>query len=752
MTKSFNRKALGAFKKLGAVALITATLAMCFTACNQTGNTGGKPTPTPTPTKYTVTLNQAEHGKVTASPEIPANKLVVKDTVITFTATANAGYKVGKWKVTPAEAVQAGTGADGSPTAKVKITADTTVSVSFEAIPKHAITFSVDSTTPNGTLKAKADGVDETSTSPINVEEGKTVTFTATASDGYRLKGWTLDGSAVNGTNNSYSFTVSKAVSVKVSFEDASTPLPKHAITFSVDGANGTLTAKADGVPETATSPITVEEGKTVTFTATPSTGCKVKEWKLDGTAIEGNKTNTYAHTVTKEVTVKVSFEANSNPPTPQTKYTVTLNQTANGKVTASPEIPQDGKVDENTVITFTATANDGYKIGKWTVTGSTLETGTGADGSSTAKVKITANTSVTVSFERIPEGAILTLDPNNLTIEVKAKTEDGSDIAVEGCNETTLKSNVKTKLNATGTRVVLKGKITELYCPSNKLTELNVQGLTTLQDFICSYNQLTTLDVQGLTTLKVLLCHENQLTSLGVQGCTALQRLGCYNNKLIELNVQGLTALQSLGCCSNKLTELNVQGCASLQKLECNRNQLTALNVQGLTALQWLYCYHNQLTALNVQSLTSLQELYCYNNKLTTLGVQGCTSLQDLRCYDNQLTALNVQGLTALQLLHCYHNQLTALNVQGCSVLKKLVCLKNNLNAQAMTELLKALPARESGNNAFAYLYTEETGESEGNHKDFTQPAELKDALDGAKSRNWELQKKNASGNAEDI
>ena len=51
MGMSINSKALGAFKKLGVVALITAT--MFFVACKQTGNTGGgggKPKPAPTPT------------------------------------------------------------------------------------------------------------------------------------------------------------------------------------------------------------------------------------------------------------------------------------------------------------------------------------------------------------------------------------------------------------------------------------------------------------------------------------------------------------------------------------------------------------------------------------------------------------------------------------------------------------------------------------------------------------------------------
>ena len=76
----------------------------------------------------------------------------------------------------------------------------------------------------HGTLKAKAEGIAETETSPITIEQGKTVTFRATPDSGYRVKGWMRDGEAVNGTNAFYSFTVIKGVEVKVSFESNSTP------------------------------------------------------------------------------------------------------------------------------------------------------------------------------------------------------------------------------------------------------------------------------------------------------------------------------------------------------------------------------------------------------------------------------------------------------------------------------------------------------------------------------------------------
>jgi len=110
--------------------------------------------------------------------------------------------------------------------------------------------------------------------------------------------------------------------------------------------------------------------------------------------------------------------------------------------------------------------------------------------------------------------GASLILSPDKLDIEVKATTSDGTPVTVEGCEETTLTSGTETVLHAKGTLVILKGKIKELYCSSNKLTELNVQGLTVLQKLYCWGNQLTELNVQGLTYLRWLACHGNRLNA----------------------------------------------------------------------------------------------------------------------------------------------------------------------------------------------------------------------------------------------
>ena len=258
--------------------------------------------------------------------------------------------------------------------------------------------------------------------------------------------------------------------------------------------------------------------------------------------------------------------------------------------------------------------------------------------------------------------GASLILSPDKLDIRVKVTTSDGTPVTVEGCTETELISGIETVLHAKGSLVILKGNIKELDCRWNKLTSLNVQGLT------------------------------------------ALQVLGCNDNRLTELNVQGLTALHWLDCYNNKLT---------------------ALNVQGLTALVWLYCGNNQLTALNVQGLIALQWLYCDRNKLTSL---------------------NVQGLTALQVLKCNDNRLTELNVQGCTALKELLCWENQLNADAFKKLFDDLPVRADSDEAKCCLYTEQTGDTEGNHTYFSAPPDLADAFNNAKTvKKWKMCKYDA-------
>ena len=316
---------------------------------------------------------------------------------------------------------------------------------------------------------------------------------------------------------------------------------------------------------------------------------------------------------------------------------------------------------------------------------------------------------------------AILGISPGKKEITVQAVTADGSPVQVEGCTVTELPSDEETILTATGTKVVLKGNITELDCSSNELTALDVRGLTALQTLYCDNNLLTSIDLHGLTALQTLYCDNNRLSSLDVRHLTALQWLKCYNNQLSVLHVQDLT---------------------SLRLLYCDDNRLTSLNLHGLSGLWFLHCDNNQLTALNVQGLTSLQVLNCDNNQLTTLNVQGLASLWFLRCHDNQLTSLDLKGVTALQTLYCYNNRLTVLDIHGLSRLAGLYCSRNRLKEHALIQIINSLPERRTDEETEAVFYTEEDNRSEGNYTDWKSSIGLQAAIKTARAKNWTLYK----------
>ena len=167
----------------------------------------------------------------------------------------------------------------------------------------------------------------------------------------------------------------------------------KYAVSFKEATLGGTLTAKVDGAA--ITSGASVEKGKTVTFTAVPVEGYKVEKWELNGKAVNG--TATYELKVSEKADVKVSFTKDG---TSVTEYTVTVSAGSNGKVTVAPALPTDKKVAKGQELTITATAKSGYVVDTWTVTPSTALQSGGKAGNSTAAVKISADTTVNVTFK----------------------------------------------------------------------------------------------------------------------------------------------------------------------------------------------------------------------------------------------------------------------------------------------------------------------------------------------------------------
>ena len=256
----------------------------------------------PPPAMHTVTLTEPEHGSVDTVPVIPpGHHKVPEGTELIFRAEPDAGYAVNKWTVSAGSFLLGGT--DGSTSATLKITEDVTVTVTFGNV-----TFGVDG--GNGTLKAEVDGAEITS--PAQVEEDKTIVFTASPHAGYMVDTWTITGGQLlaggNPENTTAMVKITEPLTVAVSFKLR--PPSTYAVIFGVEGTppNGSISAtyKADGAA--FTSGTAVAENTALVFTASPVTGYKVEKWTVNGTAVSGNTSNTYEHTVTEAADIRVSF------------------------------------------------------------------------------------------------------------------------------------------------------------------------------------------------------------------------------------------------------------------------------------------------------------------------------------------------------------------------------------------------------------------------------------------------------------
>lgn len=124
---------------------------------------------------------------------------------------------------------------------------------------------------------------------------------------------------------------------------------------------------------------------------------------------------------------------------------------------------------------------------------------------------------------------------------------------------------------------------LTYLVCAYNKLTELDLRGLTNLKSLSCSYNQMTQLKIDNLSNLEEVLCENNHLAQLDLTGLVKLQNLCCSYNYLSELYLSELSQLSFLDCLQNRLTQLDVSRLSYLLFLSCGRQLDAENNLQNL-------------------------------------------------------------------------------------------------------------------------------------------------------------------------
>ncbi|UTC54076.1 leucine-rich repeat protein [Treponema sp. OMZ 803] len=498
------------FLNLAAAALMVAALVL---GCKPNVSNGGEVQP-PVTDGCTITMSAGANGSITANPVIPAGGKVAKDAEITFTATANPGYRVDTWTITGGT-IQAG-GQQGNTTAKVKVTANTTVNVTFKST-------AVQPPTPP-------------------VTDGCTVTMSA--------------------------------------------------------GANGSITA----------NPVIPAGGKVakdaeITFTATANPGYRVDTWAITGGAIQagGQQGDATAKVkVTANTTVNVTFKA--------IKYPVTMTHGEHGDITANMSIPAKG-IDYGTEITFTATANPGYRVDTWTITGGTIQAG-GQQGNTTAKVKVIADTTVNVTFKPIVYTPVAYADlPNHLTT---AQPESGGIYYIEITDLMAI--HVKGDYNSASPL----GQI--LRSNKRKKVALKFGTMPYVTDMRSCFN--------GCTSLVQVSDIPNSVTDMYscFSGCTKLERVPNIPDSVTNMSFcfDGCTKLEYVPNIPDGVTDMDYcfSGCTKLEQVP---------NIpDGVTDMEWCFNGCTSLTSVpNIpDSVTNMHSCF-----------KGCTKLEQVPNIPNSVT-----------------------------------------------------------------------------------------------------------------
>ena len=419
--------------------------------------------------------------------------------------------------------------------------------------------------------------------------------------------------------------------------EISSDPAPE---TFTVKmkaGEHGTLSA----------SPVIPTSGKVakdtvITFTAAPASGYKVDKWTITGgtfetgTGTEGSLTAKVK--ISANTKVNVSFKAEVITPPSPTEFTVQTEAGEHGTLSANPVIPASGKVAKDTVITFTADPASGYKVDKWTITGGTFESGTGTEGSTTAKAKITANTKVSVSFKtamytEVPfgtHGAAL-----DTYLKTAAPDTDGIYyIEVTGLTAADLKGESSSKPSALGK--ILKDN------PSKKVA-------------------LKLGEISGLTDMSGCFSGCESLTQAPVIPSSVTSMYGCFS---------GCTSLTQAPAIPSGVTNMSwcFYGCTSLTQAPKIPSTVTDMR----------YCFSGckNLTQAPVIPSSVTNMGFCFN---------GCTSLTQAPVIPSGITSMYgcFAGCTSLTQAPVIPSGVTYMRVcfYGCEKITA-VTLKCNYNA----------------------------------------------------------------------
>ncbi len=227
-------------------------------------------------------------------------------TSATLTFTPDNGYQLASVKVGNTDVTSS---VSNNKYTISNITADKTVTVTFEAIPVTTYTLKI---TASGNGSVTYDGTSvKNKTTSFTVEGGSSATLTFTPDKGYQLASVKVGNTDVTSrvSNNKYTISsISANTNVTVTFE--AIPAVTYSLKITASG-NGSVTYNGTAVKNKTTT-FTVDEGASATLTFTPDNGYQLASVKVGSTdvtsKVSGNKYT--ISNISANTAVEAVFEA----------------------------------------------------------------------------------------------------------------------------------------------------------------------------------------------------------------------------------------------------------------------------------------------------------------------------------------------------------------------------------------------------------------------------------------------------------
>ena len=433
-------------------------------------------------TTYTLSITASGNGNASYNSTTIKNQTksftINEGTSATVSFAPDNGYRIANVKVNNTDVTSS---VSNNKYTISNISANTTLSVAFEAIPPTTYTLSI-TASGNGNASYNSTTI-KNQTKSFTINEGTSATVSFAPDNGYRIASVKVNNTNVTSSVSNNKYTISNITAnttLSVTFE--AIPVTTYTLSITASG-NGYVTYNSTSI-RSETRLFTVNEGTSATVLFIPDSGYRIASVKVNNTNVTSSVSNNKytISNITANTTLSVTFEA-----IPVTTYTLSITASGNGSAmynsTTVKNQTKSFTLNEGTSATISFTPDSGYRIASVKLNNTDITSSVSNNKYTISN--ITANTTLAVTFEAIP--------PTTYTLSI---TASGNGSATY--NSTTIKSKTQSFDVEEGTSA------TVTFSPDNGYRIASVKVNSTDVTSSVSNNKYTISNITANTTLSV--------------------------------------------------------------------------------------------------------------------------------------------------------------------------------------------------------------------------------------------------------